>query len=874
MGIHSGIQSIEQQGLARRDRLGLRRSIAGEGVILLREYIREAIESLPVRQPLDMAIPSDLHELSDLFTTSGEELYIVGGAVRDTLLGKTPKDYDLATGASLDAVMDIVSRDPENKTDLTGKAFGVVRVWTPAGNEYEIATFRKDIGAGRRPDVELGATIEDDVQRRDLTVNALFYDMDAGEVVDYVGGLADIQDKRIRAVGDPAERFAEDKLRILRAVRFAARLGSELDIETQSAILDDNDLTEVSPDRIHEELVKGISSAEDVTHFFGLLEDLELYDQIFPGLRANSSTGSSSSALPVQLALLLADNDVDHVRSVLKTMRYTNAEVAATDFLLRLVDIDRASAVGLKKGFGKLELSSEDLQDFGTAAGINPRAIDAFLRFAAAPPAVAAKDLMARGLRGPEVGQAMETAEGEAYQGMLGELRSYIRIHLREQAEASAATRDVDDILDDVIRDAAPEIVRSIREREVDEDIDEFIDGALHGSWDTTALDYPDPPSVGDPAEVRDEGDREEVTETYLLGYEWGWANPGKITRGEEIPAGIRREMIEHALGNFEGRVTEEFVINAVEKAVAFVKRQMGDVHDILKKAKEKFGWKVAPALVGIEVVEHAVLPAVLGAIHPVFYGLAAVPTVEILAASALAIAKARMPAMATPEIPPGHLDWYEGEYSSGTTESLLRKYARTLLTEAARQPEDLPEDVKVVIEERPGYVTVYYGYDVPGDLNGRRTVRDSSGTVWGDVTIVNIQQNRRLGSCDMAWKLSGSEAQRGWGPLLYDVAMEVATIKGNGLMADRDSVSPSARNVWRHYLDSRSDVENYQLDNFSDEITPYIEVDNCDQEVSERDETSHPWHTSPLSKRYTKAPTQIEKLKAMDKLEEWDFRQ
>lgn len=330
MGIHSGIQSIEQQGLARRDRLGLRRSIAGEGVILLREYIREAIESLPVRQPLDMAIPSDLHELSDLFTTSGEELYIVGGAVRDTLLGKTPKDYDLATGASLDAVMDIVSRDPENKTDLTGKAFGVVRVWTPAGNEYEIATFRKDIGAGRRPDVELGATIEDDVQRRDLTVNALFYDMDAGEVVDYVGGLADIQDKRIRAVGDPAERFAEDKLRILRAVRFAARLGSDLDIETKSAILDDNELTEVSPDRIHDEVSKGVASAQDVARYFELLESLELYDQLFPGLMISPTTGSKSSSLPVQLALLLVGNDPAQVRTTLKSMRYTNAEVYAS----------------------------------------------------------------------------------------------------------------------------------------------------------------------------------------------------------------------------------------------------------------------------------------------------------------------------------------------------------------------------------------------------------------------------------------------------------------------------------------------------------------------------------------------------------------
>jgi hypothetical protein len=215
-----------------------------------------------------------------------------------------------------------------------------------------------------------------------------------------------------------------------------------------------------------------------------------------------------------------------------------------------------------------------------------------------------------------------------------------------------------------------------------------------------------------------------------------------------------------------------------------------------------------------------------------------------------------------------------EGEAYQGMLGE-LRKYIRALLTEAARQPEDLPEDVKVVIEDQPGHVTVYYAYDVPGDLNGRPTgqLRRGSHVPWGEVAIVNIQLNRALGSCDMAWKLSGSEAKAGWGPLLYDVAMEVATIKGNGLMADRDSVSPSAHKVWDHYLNNRGDVENYQLDNFSDEITPYIEVDNCDQEVSERDEFVYPWHASPLSKRYTKAPTQIEKLRAMGKLGEEDFR-
>jgi len=272
---------------------------------------------------------------------------------------------------------------------------------------------------------------------------------------------------------------------------------------------------------------------------------------------------------------------------------------------------------------------------------------------------------------------------GHAVEGTLKSeslLREYIEDILLEEAEVSALSRDVDDILDDAIRDAAPEIVRDIREREVDEDIDEFIDGALHGSWDTRELSYADVPNVGDNAEVRDEGDSIEVTEMYRLGYQWGWDNPGKIDSAENVPSGIRREMVEYALENFKSRVTEEFVINAMEQGTAYVKKQMGDVHDILKKAKEKFGWKVAPAIVSIEVVEHAVLPTVLGAIHPIFYGLAAIPTVEILVASALAIAKARMPSVAKVELPPGHLDWYESEYGKAMAESRLREYIKELI--------------------------------------------------------------------------------------------------------------------------------------------------------------------------------------------------
>ena len=162
---------------------------------LLREYIStlllEAKE--PTRVPLDMKIPDDLQKLYRIMNDAGKELYVVGGAVRDTLMSKIPKDYDLATDASAKEVGKILgAADPTLSINMTGK-FQIARVVTPEGNEYEITTFRKDMGKGRRPDAVEITTIDKDVERRDLTINALFYDLDTGEVVDYVGGLEDIE---------------------------------------------------------------------------------------------------------------------------------------------------------------------------------------------------------------------------------------------------------------------------------------------------------------------------------------------------------------------------------------------------------------------------------------------------------------------------------------------------------------------------------------------------------------------------------------------------------------------------------------------------------------------------------------------------------
>ncbi len=212
----------------------------------------------------------------------GHEAYLVGGCVRDMLMGHRPKDWDVATSARPQQVMDMF-----RKTIPVGAQFGVVIVRL-GGKNYEVATFRKESGYsdGRHPDLVEFAGPKEDVRRRDFTINGLFYDPAADEVIDYVGGRRDIERRVIRAIGKPEDRFAEDRLRMLRAVRFAARFGFRIEAKTRAAVeAHAPAITEVSNERIRDELIHILTDKHPGSGL-RLLDEVGLLSEVLPEVKA------------------------------------------------------------------------------------------------------------------------------------------------------------------------------------------------------------------------------------------------------------------------------------------------------------------------------------------------------------------------------------------------------------------------------------------------------------------------------------------------------------------------------------------------------------------------------------------------------------
>ena len=182
---------------------------------------------------------------------AGHQAYVVGGGVRDLVMGVAPKDFDIVTSALPEETRGLFSR-----TIPVGADFGVIIV-RHRGESHEVATFRTDgdYTDGRRPDWVQFGTLEDDVSRRDFTINGLVLDPETREVFDHTGGLEDINRRVLRTIGDPAARFAEDALRLLRAIRFACRLGFTIDAETRRALVAATPtIRRVSQERVLQEL--------------------------------------------------------------------------------------------------------------------------------------------------------------------------------------------------------------------------------------------------------------------------------------------------------------------------------------------------------------------------------------------------------------------------------------------------------------------------------------------------------------------------------------------------------------------------------------------------------------------------------------------
>ncbi|HWE97210.1 MAG TPA: CCA tRNA nucleotidyltransferase [Tepidisphaeraceae bacterium] len=400
--------------------------------------------------------------------------YFAGGCVRDLLLGREPKDWDVATDAPPERVRTLFSN-----TQAVGAAFGVILV-RKGGSAVEVATFRADAQYvdGRHPTAVRFTTAQEDAQRRDFTINGLFLDplKDApleGQVIDYVGGRDDLKARLIRAIGDPDARFNEDHLRMLRAVRFAARFGFEIEPATAAAIRSHSpQLTRISPERIADELRTMLTPPARV-EAYRLLDSLHLRGLLFRffppsngGARMDRSVSVFNAAAPgrgVAFALSLAAASLDEqlwrlppasdprplfqrssvqkvVHALRQSLKISNEESEAVQGALEGIAplvTDAYPTVATLKRFLALptsDLSRELLESLRVTATLDGARVEQLQKQLAAleqtefapPPLITGDDLTAAGM---SPGPAFKRILDAAYDAQLED-----RITTREQA--------------------------------------------------------------------------------------------------------------------------------------------------------------------------------------------------------------------------------------------------------------------------------------------------------------------------------------------------------------------------------------------------------------------------------------------------------
>lgn len=404
----------------------------------------------------------------------GHIAYFAGGCVRDMVRDLIPKDYDIVTDARPEVVQTLFPR-----TFAVGAHFGVIIV-VENGFQFEVATFRSDDAYidGRHPSAVHFSSPEEDAQRRDFTINGMFYDPVAEKVIDFVGGRVDIDAKLVRAIGDPARRFTEDRLRMLRAVRFATTLDYEIDKSTWEALVAHaSSINQISAERIRDELIRIFMSANRVRGW-DLLDSSGLMRAILPELDAMKGVLQPEQfhpegdvfvhtrlmlhllpqkvSVPLVFAVLFHDvakpvtatvdktgrirfNEHDRIgaqmtEAVMRRLRFSGAEIEGTVEMVRqhmvFKDAPNMRVAKLKR-FMARPTFDEELELHRVDCESSHRMLDNYKFLLAKreefanepiipPPLMRGDDLIALGLKpGPKFGEILEAVETRQLEGTL-----------------------------------------------------------------------------------------------------------------------------------------------------------------------------------------------------------------------------------------------------------------------------------------------------------------------------------------------------------------------------------------------------------------------------------------------------------------------
>lgn len=416
-------------------------------------------------------VPLDIRFLAEVLKSGdpGVEVFLVGGCVRDYLMWKyhtdqskeyVAKDYDLTTNLTEEEILRRLST-PEAKRFLirvkekeSVDTFGVVFVSVDGRGPYEVAPFRRDVGSvdGRRPERVEVAPIHEDAQRRDFTINNLYYDFYKGEILDFNEngqGVEDVKARVVRPVGDPFDRFEEDKLRILRMVRFFSRYNEGLivdwlDQRTRDAVEKYKDLRSfkgMSPERIQTEFMMGLAQCKNTGTYLKNYRDLDLFGAVFPGVGwwVPSLERLGNCRNPkVVLAMLLFPNR--NVGAYLNTQKYPNEIADPVQFLVDAMKFDPRDAVDVLKARDrrlvkstKRELTYEEkatndaiqkevFQDIMDLASVtdDPYRVALLEHLAGFSATVTSgEELMKQGLKGKEIGDQQRKELQTVYFGSL-----------------------------------------------------------------------------------------------------------------------------------------------------------------------------------------------------------------------------------------------------------------------------------------------------------------------------------------------------------------------------------------------------------------------------------------------------------------------